>query len=163
MVGQKYVTRKKVFMFLPSNFFSHIKSFETPVTLSSHDAMKNVAFQYARTLGRGRQLQSIGALVPFRVRLSVDTFHTRYLFLPQESKHIASTKLLPDMLQQSILSLLLRATQAGFAPTCFQTISSTHVHFLFVGLTVCVCRRSITRHVALRFVIQEHRSAFVGF
>ena len=46
-------------------------------------------------------------------------------------KHCASTWLLPDTLQHSILSLWLRATQVGIAPTCFQTISSTHVHGLF--------------------------------
>jgi hypothetical protein len=39
----------------------------------------------------------------------------------------ASTWLLPDTLQHSILGLWLTATQMGFAPTCFQTISSKHV------------------------------------
>ena len=36
-------------------------------------------------------------------------------------------RLLLDTLQHSILSLWLRTTQVGIAPTCFQTISSTHV------------------------------------
>ncbi|MFO0380988.1 MAG: hypothetical protein ACK506_04750, partial [Pirellula sp.] len=31
-------------------------------------------------------------------------------------------------LQHSILGSWLAATQMGFAPTCLQTISSTHVH-----------------------------------
>jgi hypothetical protein len=81
--------------------------------ITHHHAMKNIAFQYAHTL--------------VRVRQSVDTFHPRYLFLPRDREHRASTWLLPDTLQHSILSLWLRAIQVGVAPTCFQTISSTHV------------------------------------
>ncbi len=45
--------------------------------------------------------------------------------------HCDSTWLLPDTLQNSILSLWLRAAQVGIALTCLQLISSTHVHGLF--------------------------------
>ena len=52
--------------------------------------------------------------------------------------HCDSTWLLPDTLQNSILSLWLRAAQVGIAPTCFQTISSTHVHCLVIWLFSCL-------------------------
>ena len=85
-------------------------------------AKRKDSFQYAQTFGQG----STGSLY---------IFYPRYLFLPQERQHRASTWLLPDTLQHSILSyqnlgLWLRATKVGVAPTCFQTISSTHVHLL---------------------------------
>ncbi|MFN9639448.1 MAG: hypothetical protein ACK56W_05465, partial [Pirellula sp.] len=54
----------------------------------------------------------------------------------------ASTWLLPDTLQHSILGSWLAATQVGVSPTCLQLISSTHVHRLVI--------RSI-------FMIQEAR------
>ncbi|MFN9414747.1 MAG: hypothetical protein ACK57V_20570, partial [Pirellula sp.] len=46
----------------------------------------------------------------------------------------ASTWLLPDTLQHSILGSWLAATQVGVSPTCLQLISSTHVHRLVIWL-----------------------------
>jgi hypothetical protein len=125
--------------------------------------MKNVAFQYAHTLGRFQQLQSFGALVPFRVRQSVDTFHPRYLFLPQNREHRASTWLLPDTLQHSILSLWLRATQVEIAPTCFQTISSTHVHdFVRLVFGFLLADLAFISEIQSCFQISVRRAVYSG-
>jgi hypothetical protein len=100
--------------------------------------MKIAAFQYAHTLGWVRQLQSFGALALFRVRQSVDTFHPGYLFCPKKVNMVlqpgtsGGEPTLIAKLQHSILGSWLAATQVGFAPTCLQTISSTHVQCLVI-------------------------------
>ncbi len=57
----------------------------------------------------------------------VQDFHPRFLSV------YASTWLLPDTLQHSILSLWLRAIQAVVPPACLQNSSRTQVHALVRG------------------------------
>ena len=81
----------------------------------------------AHTVGRIRQLQFCRSSIPFEclsIPPKLATFSDRKII------HCASTWLLPDTLQHSILSSWLTATQAGVSPTCLQLISSTHVHRL---------------------------------
>ncbi len=63
-------------------------------------------------------------------------------FLPVKP-YWASTCLLPNTLQHSILSLPLRATQVGVSHTCLKTISSTHVH------DIVICRSRVRFHFGL--------------
>ena len=90
----------------------------------ANSALQDVAFRYAQTLGRIQQEQRFRSSISFRAGQSVPTFHPRYLSV------YASTRLLPDALQHSILSLGLGATQTGVSPASCQTISSTHVHVM---------------------------------
>ena len=62
------------------------------------------------------------------------SIHPHYLSVYASTSHfedvasITASRLLIDTLQHSIRSLWLRATPAGIAPACHQTISSPHVH-----------------------------------
>ena len=71
--------------------------------------------------------------------------HPHYLSVYASTRHfedvasITASRLLIDSLQHSIRSLWLRATPAGIAPACHQTISSPHVHFIVSWLREFCC------------------------
>ena len=86
----------------------------------AYDAMKNVAFQHAHTLGRVQEIQDFGAQyhsgsdsqsVPFILATFLCTLQPSISIRPP---------ILIATLQHSILSLWLRATQAGFLPLVFK-------------------------------------------
>ena len=70
------------------------------------------------------------------MRQSIDNFRPHYL-----SVH-ATTWLLPDKLQRSILGLWLTASQMGIAPTYFQTISSDRMHAAALAFVSGIARHS---------------------
>jgi len=117
----------------------HYRAFDSgSSTKARQDALIDIAFGHAQTVGRVQQLQgptpaTPWSSIPFRVRQPVDTFLPRYLSAHENftvlQPGISSQTTLIAKLQHEILSLWLRATQTGFSPVCIQFISSTHGKF----------------------------------
>jgi len=95
----------------------------------ANDAVNDIAFRHAQTLGRIQQIQHFGAHTVHRQTATPGRF-TLITFLCT-LQNTTSGKTLIRTLQHSIRGVRRTLTPTGFTPASHQLISSPHVHFFF--------------------------------